>query len=319
MELKFLSRYRFFFRMDRIALLFILVRLAGAESHVTQGCSLMQKDIAAGKKALVRDDADHKETVAWKKELVQDDADHKETDGFVLTWEVPAVLGARPSFNVARWINVTSLEARQMTGPLTLLLAFRICESAKALQPVLKKVRQKGQAHIHLLGVRDHIEPKMAWKRFLVGPLTNRDQVLVDAFGLPRTPLAGVAVSVLFNGYELSSTNATGDGGLFNEARTSGLYHKTVTQVPDLVVALNPGFTHYLGNWWHTLRHLWHSQVPIVATGYGHTFSGGGFALPVLYNLKYEEGQYAEDATLLEEDADVSQPQSGAEPATLPD
>eukprot|EP00746_Dinoflagellata_sp_MGD_P016033 gnl/MRDRNA2_/MRDRNA2_135964_c0_seq1.p1 gnl/MRDRNA2_/MRDRNA2_135964_c0~~gnl/MRDRNA2_/MRDRNA2_135964_c0_seq1.p1 ORF type:complete len:359 (+),score=48.96 gnl/MRDRNA2_/MRDRNA2_135964_c0_seq1:2-1078(+) len=163
----------------------------------------------------------------------------------------------------------------------------------------------------------------MAWKRFLVGPLTDRDQVLVDAFGLPRMPLAGVAVSLLFNGNELSSTNATGDGGLFNEARTSGLYHKTVTQVPDLVVALNPGFSHYLGNWWHTLRHLWHSQVPIVTTGYGHAFSGGGFALPALYNLKYD----ADDATPLEEDADdhdktvslLSQRQSGADPATLPD
>jgi len=315
LELKFFYRYRIYFRMDRIALLFVLVRLAGAESHVTQGFSLMQKDIAAGKRALVRDDADHKKTVA----LVQNDADHKETDGFVLTWEVPAVLGARPSFNVARWINVTSLEARQMTGPLTLLLAFRICESAKALQPVLKKVRQKGQAHVHLIGVRDNIEPEMAWKRFLVGPLTDRDQVLVDAFGLPRTPLAGVAVSVLFNGEELSSTKKTGGGGLFNEARTSGVYHKTVTQVPDLVVALNPGFTHYLGNWWHTLRHLWHSQVPIVTTGYGHAFSGGGFALPALYNLKYD----AEDATRLEEDHKtvslLSQPQSGADPATLPD
>lgn len=51
-------------------------------------------------------------------------------------------------------------------------------------------------------------------------------------------------------------------------------------------MALNPGFPHYLGNWWPTLRRLWHAQVPIVTTGYGHSF-GSGFALPALYNLAY--------------------------------
>lgn len=201
-----------------------------------------------------------------------------------------------------------------MTGPLTLLLALRICEGAKALKPVLEEARRRGQARIHLLGVQDNIEPQMVWKRFLVGPLTDRDELLVDTFGLERTPLAGMNVSLLFNGNELFNS-ASGHQGMFTKAQTSGLYHKTVKEVPDLAIMLNPGFPHYLGNWWPTLRRLWHSQVPILATGYGHSWSKG-FALPALYNLGYD----SEGANLPEEAAGhhkTVSPQSSDNPASV--
>lgn len=255
-------------------------------ANTAHGVSLMQK--MTERKAVARDDAGDGDDGGG--------IEAEEADAYyVLTWEVPAALRAESGVSVLeaqhrleahqRWINVTALEARQMTGPLTLLLALRMCEGAKALKSGLEEARKRGQARIHLLGVQDEIEPQMAWKRFLVGPLTDRDQLLVDTFGLERTPLAGVKVSLLFNGNELFS-HTPRHKGMFSEAQSSGLYHKKVKEIPDLAIMLNPGFPHYLGNWWPTLRRLWHAQVPIVATGYGHSF-GNGFALPAVYNLGY--------------------------------
>eukprot|EP00746_Dinoflagellata_sp_MGD_P012036 gnl/MRDRNA2_/MRDRNA2_125492_c0_seq1.p1 gnl/MRDRNA2_/MRDRNA2_125492_c0~~gnl/MRDRNA2_/MRDRNA2_125492_c0_seq1.p1 ORF type:complete len:370 (-),score=63.54 gnl/MRDRNA2_/MRDRNA2_125492_c0_seq1:396-1505(-) len=261
----------------------------GSAASITHGVSLMQK--SAVRNVVASNIADNDEWFASDSDA---DVSLEEADAYVLTWEVPAALHAPPGISALeaqqhwkRWINVTALEARQMTGPLSLLLALRICEGAKALKPVLEKAFKKGEVRIHLLGVQDKIEPKMAWKRFLVGPLTNRDQLLVNTFGLPYTPLAGLNVSLLFSGDEFDSS-ASGDlKGAFTEVHTSGLYHKTVKEIPDLAVALNPGFPHYLGNWWPTLRRLWSARVPIIATGYGHSF-GTGFAVPALYNLGYD-------------------------------
>jgi len=270
--------------MDCFALVLILGRAAGVSTadHM-HGVSLMQKVVITRTKS---EDSDYEER--W---VAREEEDADAPPPYVLTWEVPAALRAPQGVSVLeaqrkRWINVTALEARRMTGPLTLLLALRLCEGAKTIKPILEKARQRGQAHIHVLGVQDNLEPWMAWKQFLVGPLSTRDRLLVDFFGLPRTPLAGVNVSLLFNGDELSS-HAPGDSGTFTERRTSGVYHKRVKDVPDLVVALNPGFPFYLGNWWPTLRRLWHLHVPIVATGYGHNMRNG-FAIPALYNLGYD-------------------------------
>eukprot|EP00746_Dinoflagellata_sp_MGD_P001671 gnl/MRDRNA2_/MRDRNA2_103169_c0_seq1.p1 gnl/MRDRNA2_/MRDRNA2_103169_c0~~gnl/MRDRNA2_/MRDRNA2_103169_c0_seq1.p1 ORF type:complete len:465 (+),score=66.25 gnl/MRDRNA2_/MRDRNA2_103169_c0_seq1:94-1488(+) len=273
---------------------------AATSSH---GVSLMQK--RTGRKVHARVKADDGER-----------ASSEEPDAFVLTWEVPTVLQASSGMsilesqhNLKRWINVTALEARQMTGPLTVLLALRICEGATVLSPIFEKARGRGKIHIHLLGVQDKIEPQMAWKRFLVGPLTDRDRHLLDVFGLPHTPLAGVNVSLLFNGNEFDST-ATKQRGVFTEMHKVGLYHQAVKEVPDLAIALNPGFPHYLGNWWPTLRRLWHSQVPILATGYGHSF-GTGFAVPALYNLGYDSNGRTKSTPLLATQEPVAQ--------TLPD
>merc|ERR1719456_2126062 len=106
------------------------------------------------------DDADKEDEGGWVATEEQQEGSN-EADAYVLTWEVPAALRAPPGISVLeaqqhwkRWINVTASEARQMTGPLSLLLALRICEGAKALKPVLEKAFKKGQVRIHLLGVQ---------------------------------------------------------------------------------------------------------------------------------------------------------------------
>jgi len=48
-----------------------------------------------------------------------------------------------------------------------------------------------------------------------------------------------------------------------------GLYHMIVDEVPDMAVALNPGFAHYAVQWWPTLSRLRSQGTPLIATGYG--------------------------------------------------
>lgn len=201
---------------------------------------------------------------------------------YVLTWEVPPA-SVTAAGQQRRLINVTNAEARHATGPLTLLLALRLSAENGALKSFMSKARRTGRARIHLLGVKRALEARMLWERFLVGPLSARDRHLVDTFELPRTPLAGLRVSLLFNGDALSSDVPRHHrGAKFTEAQTPGLYHLSVKEVPDLVMAINPGFAHYVQNWWPTLRRLERLRVPILATGFGQSFSPGS-ALRALF------------------------------------
>lgn len=139
----------------------------------------------------------------------------------------------------------------------------------------------------------------MLWKRFLTGPLSERDRELVDIFGLPHTPLAGVRLSFLFNGNLLSKqTHHQHQGQEFTSVETPGLYHRTVEEVPDLVIAINPGFAHYAQNWWPTLRRLHSLQVPILATGFSQSFVPGN-AVHALYKLHGPPGKRQEKAMKL--------------------
>lgn len=326
--------------MDHFVFLFILVRAAGViAADGMHGVSLMQTARLTGRRRASNKQRNKKPTAwndnnddeGWIATERQEEESEEQEEGneesneyvppFLLTWEVPAALRASRGVSVLeshqrskRWINVTAREARHMSGPLTVLLALQTCDGASALKPIVEKVRQRGQARIHLIGVQGNLEPRMAWKRLLVGPLTDRDRFIVDTFGLPRTPLAGVKVSFLFNGEYLSDdlSMAPKNHRMFAETFTSGVYHKKVKEVPDLAVTINPGFPFYLGNWWPTLRRLWHSQVPIVATGYGHSYRNG-FAIPALYNLGYD----AEENGMENQTLSMAQPHSDVDTGSL--
>merc|ERR1719446_1552524 len=132
----------------------------------------------------------------------------------------------------------------------------------------------------------------MPWKEFLCGPLSERNRELVDAFGLPHTPLAGVRLSFLFNGDLVSKhPHRQHHGVMFTAVQSSGLYHHTLHEVPDLVMAINPGFAHYAQNWWPTLRRLHDLKVPILATGFGQSFMPVS-ALPTVHKVHGSSRKY---------------------------
>eukprot|EP00930_Biecheleria_cincta_P055416 TRINITY_DN41736_c0_g1_i1.p1 TRINITY_DN41736_c0_g1~~TRINITY_DN41736_c0_g1_i1.p1 ORF type:complete len:498 (+),score=71.18 TRINITY_DN41736_c0_g1_i1:142-1635(+) len=168
--------------------------------------------------------------------------------------------------------NVTATEAMKWAGPLTLLEALQEC-SQGVLAEILPGALLSGNFVLHVIGVSGALEPMMDWDHFLVGPLTTREALIVKAFALPVTPFAGTRVSLLFNKYEnsdLVKRKAAFPEG-YVEQYAFGTYHEAVKDVPDLVLALNPGFAHYPQIWWATLKHLATNRVPLVATGYGET------------------------------------------------
>lgn len=191
---------------------------------------------------------------------------------YVLTWEVPQMLH-NPVVKWQQRINVTNSEARKVTGPLTLLLALRLSGEEDTLKAFLDRAHQKRHARIHIIGASSDLEPLMLWKTFLCGPLSKRNRDLVDTFGLPHTPLAGVRLSFLFNG-DLVSKNPHRQhkDAMFTAVQSSGFYHHMIHEMPDLVMAINPGFAHYAQSWWPTLRRLQSLKVPILATGFGQSF-----------------------------------------------
>lgn len=212
--------------------------------------------------------------------VVSDVAQNQQGADYVLTWQVPQT-SPHASQAHKQFVNVSFSEARQLTGPLTLLFALSRSEAAGPLSLFLQRAREKRRAAIHIVGASSDLEPHMLWERFLVGPLSTRDEQIVETFRLPRTPLAGVKFSMLFNGDEINRHRRSRHHG---RTFTPGFYHKKVREVPDLVIAINPGFAHYAQDWWPTLRHLQGLQVPILATGFKESFMPGN-ALPALYKV----------------------------------
>jgi len=167
-------------------------------------------------------------------------------------------------------MNVTSTEAMKWAGPLTLLEVIKSCPSG-SLATVLAKVQERGSLTLHLVGVSGGLEPMMDWDHFLMGPLSARQQQVVEAFSLPKTPFAGMEVSLTFSEYE-DSKHVRRKGPFasgYKEAFIFGKYHEVVKELPDLVLAMNPGFAHYPQSWWTTLRTLNNNGVTVVSTGYG--------------------------------------------------
>jgi hypothetical protein len=190
----------------------------------------------------------------------------------MLTWDMP---GTRQQ------LNITASDAVQANGPLTLLHAIGLCQQSGALALFMRKARDNQQVCLHIVGVNASLEPAMEWDRFLVGPLLPKHRRLVEAFNLPVTPFVGMTVSVLFSSNNRSKDEQRDvrrlgpfpDG--YSERFSSGLYHSTVDETPDLVLAINPGFSLYPTGWWPTLRKLQSLQVPIIATGYSGAFDIG--------------------------------------------
>jgi hypothetical protein len=188
---------------------------------------------------------------------------------FLLTWDLPTSM---------MQINITASDAVQANGPLTLLHAIGTCQTG-ALASFLQKARESQKVSLHLVGVNSSLEPAMEWDRFLMGPLLEKHRRLVEAFNLPVTPFAGMTVSLLFSGtnravdtmQEVKRSGPFPEG--YSESFVSGLYHSVVDEIPDLVLAINPGFAIYPSAWWPTLNKLHFLQVPIVATGYSGAFS----------------------------------------------
>jgi len=169
-------------------------------------------------------------------------------------------------------LNVTNTEAMKWAGPLTFLQALQSC-SQGSLASAISHARQRGKLTLHLIGVGGALEPMMDWDHFLVGPLSQREELVVKTFGLQPTPFAGMQVSLTFNEFEDSKHVARKSmfPPGYSEGFVFGKYHEVVKDVPDIVLAINPGFAHYPTSWWPTLHHLATKQVPVVASGYGET------------------------------------------------
>jgi hypothetical protein len=192
---------------------------------------------------------------------------------FLLTWDAASS---------EKHVNVTASDAVRANGPLTLLYVLSMCKGNGAMASFLDAVAQRKKVHLHVIGVNPSLEPAMDWDHFLVGPLTQQEHRLVDAFNLPITPFAGMNISLLFSaddrvhkGQKYAVRGHAFPRG-YSESYHTGLYHLSVNQAPDLVLAINPGFALYPGTWWPTLKKLQLLRIPIVATGYSGAFGLGG-------------------------------------------
>lgn len=218
---------------------------------------------------------------------------------FLLTWAVPRrgksnrLLALLRGSRVVANLNVTASQAARANGPLTLLYALSLCGEQGSLAAIMKRAQETKHVRLHVLGVNPWLEPAMQWKEFLVGPLSAESRRLVSVFKLPETPFKGVQVSMLFNGFDAKDGNTDRwahlqRGPLYPDAGYSqktvpGPYHSAVSEVPDLALAINPGFAHYPGTWWPTLKKLQLHKVPIIATGYSNSFFEGSSNVRVVY------------------------------------
>mmetsp|Transcript_12363 Transcript_12363/g.23145 ORF Transcript_12363/g.23145 Transcript_12363/m.23145 type:complete len:469 (+) Transcript_12363:128-1534(+) len=221
-----------------------------------------------------------------------------EDKDYLLTWAVPPrsnrLLSLLRGRRVVANVNVTASAAARANGPLTLLYALSLCSGHGSLPAVMKRAKETKKIQLHVVGVNRSLEPKMQWAEFLMGPLSAESRRLVKIFRLPETPFKGMKVSILFNGVgvdgkdgsleswsDLRQHGKSPDG--YFEQVVPGPYHAAVTDVPDLVLAINPGFAHYPATWWPTLTKLRSQRVPIIATGYSNSFFEGTSNVRAVY------------------------------------
>lgn len=210
----------------------------------------------------------HKSGLSWPEEEKTG-----EKHAFILTWGAGSS-GATP-------LNVSEAAAVKAAGPLTLLRVLQLhgSDPKSAFAKVIKEARRVGRVRLHILGVSKRLEPVMAWDKFLMGPLGDEEKHLVKAFDLPKTPFAGMEVSIIFNGMkdqrdkefskeELRRLRGTFAPGYHEEFR-GGEYHEVVNEIPDFAMAMNAGLAHYPTTWYPTISLLRRQQVPVIVTGYG--------------------------------------------------
>lgn len=190
---------------------------------------------------------------------------------YVYAWEVPeTVCGSGSADTTPLTVNVSHQEALQAAGPLTLLFVLHHCASNLVLARAMEHARATRTLKLHIVGVDTKLEPSMAWKSFLIGPLSSQQALLVSAFELQAAPFADMNVSVTFNGFghftKHDARESLSEG--YSEFFHPGLYHNVVQERPDIVIAINPGFHSEPRTWWPSLCQLHSAAVPIIVTAY---------------------------------------------------
>lgn len=168
-------------------------------------------------------------------------------------------------------INLTQTEAIQAAGPLTFLNVLTHAGANTELHSRVQAARATGKLTLHVIGINTQLEPHMAWKRYLCGPLREPEQRLVTAFNLPEAPFSNIHVSLVFNGFghfaDITKHPEQSIG--YSETYAKGLYTNAVSTRPDVAFFMNPGFASEPELWWPVLCHLHAERVPMIVTGYG--------------------------------------------------